>query len=287
MLPSPQDPTGTLDLRLIANDEIENRLSAFSTTVEGAVSALYKDQITLNVEVSDIEEEENNEEAIALLLLLLGQKAEETIYGDEEVSWLSTLVAASYLRGKALAENETSASGVNAPELHTKKRLQAEKNVVEVVKQNTQSMIADISIIVSALLVRDITKEKAIERILDRVKKVGQTKLNRTSRTEIVHVHQLATITQGEAITAFTGVEVVYRWQTREDSRVRDTHAARNKKLYSKNAVTPLLGEPNCRCRIIPTPVNSKGQQAAAFSPIFLTLPVPLTPQELDSESQE
>lgn len=83
---------------------------------------------------------------------------------------------------------------------------------------------------------------------------------DRTTRTEIVYANQVATIFQGDLIERDTGIEVLYRWQTREDSRVRDTHSARNQKLYDREAVLPLLGEANCRCAIHPvlngTPPN-------------------------------
>lgn len=272
MLFDPQDPTGTLDLRLEAYDQIENRLLQLRGVSFDAI------------EETNLEDE--NE--ILLLALFLKEKTNEILMeSEDENNWLGLLILSSYLRGQSAAEVELSASGIRAPDLHqTKKRLAA-KRALRILKGNVDLLTSQIETIINDTPLKETTEVDLKRKVEDRINKTGLSNARRTARTEIIYANQLATVTQGEAVEMLTGAEVVYRWQTRQDSKVRDTHVARNKKVYSKKAVLPLLGEPNCRCRIIPVAVDSSGNEATAFNPIFLTIPTLLTETKLVDFEEE
>ena len=83
-----------------------------------------------------------------------------------------------------------------------------------------------------------------------RVDKIGITRAKLLARTEIVETHNVAAINEGLVIEDQTGVEMMMKWTASIDGRERPSHRARNGKIYTKEEVRPLLGEPNCRCSI-------------------------------------
>ncbi|MDA7999854.1 MAG: phage head morphogenesis protein [Alphaproteobacteria bacterium] len=48
------------------------------------------------------------------------------------------------------------------------------------------------------------------------------------------------------------GEAVMVRWKTTFDGRARDTHIARHNKIYTIDQASALIGEPNCRCAVVP-----------------------------------
>jgi SPP1 gp7 family putative phage head morphogenesis protein len=94
---------------------------------------------------------------------------------------------------------------------------------------------------------RDIGKN-----IADRVDKIGRTRGVLIARTETINIHQNAALNEYYSIEKSTGEVVLAQWRATLDSRVRDTHLARNLVVYTKEEAYALLGEPNCRCAILP-----------------------------------
>jgi SPP1 gp7 family putative phage head morphogenesis protein len=90
------------------------------------------------------------------------------------------------------------------------------------------------------------------DRMADRVNKIGKVRGRLIARTEIVEVHQEAALTEAEQIEAETGYVINMEWSTALDGRERDTHRARNGKIYTKEVARTLMGEPNCRCSLNP-----------------------------------
>ena len=119
------------------------------------------------------------------------------------------------------------------------------KGVTEVMEQQIARVLTD-------GIIQGKGIEEIAQNIIDRVDKIGITRARLIARTEIVNAHNLATIAEAESIEGILGVPIKMIWQTSLDGRERPTHRARHRKVYTKEKVLPLLGEPNCRCSITP-----------------------------------
>jgi len=117
------------------------------------------------------------------------------------------------------------------------------KGVTETMSQQIAKVLAD-------GMLEGVGIKELARRIADRVEKIGFARAKLIARTETIRAHQLGVINQGLQLEQQTGVKVRYLWITSADTRVRHTHATRNRKVYTKKAVIPLLGEPNCRCAL-------------------------------------
>ena len=113
----------------------------------------------------------------------------------------------------------------------------------------------------SGILARD-SKAKIAGEIKDRVSKIGETRAKLIANTLTPYSHNVAGVKAAES----SGEDIKYLWITRQDEKVRTTHALRNRKLYSRKAAMNLIGEPNCRCRI--KPVIADERQAKKYREI-------------------
>lgn len=94
-----------------------------------------------------------------------------------------------------------------------------------------------------------ISKKAMAEQIKDRINKVGNTRSVFIANTKTPYAANLAKV---KTAIMFDNDEIQFLWITRQDERVRTTHALRNRKVYSQKAALNLIGEPNCRCSITP-----------------------------------
>lgn len=120
----------------------------------------------------------------------------------------------------------------------------------------TDTMSTQISRILSEGLLSGDSPLTVAKNINNRVDKIGITRSRLIARTEIALASNIAAVEEGKRLVEVIGQNVVYRWQTAGDELVRATHRARNGKYYTSNSVVPLLGEPNCRCGVIATPID-------------------------------
>lgn len=88
--------------------------------------------------------------------------------------------------------------------------------------------------------------------INNRVDKIGLTRSKLLARTESARAYNIGTINEVKVVANTLGVEAQYEWQTAGDGSVRPVHRERNGKIYSASEAFALIGEPNCRCAIIP-----------------------------------
>ena len=95
--------------------------------------------------------------------------------------------------------------------------------------------------------IRELTRN-----ITDRVDKIGRTRSQLIARTETVRAYNTANINEGLSVAADTGETINQEWVTAGDERVRSTHAHRNGKIFEPNVARGLIGEPNCRCSLVP-----------------------------------
>lgn len=96
--------------------------------------------------------------------------------------------------------------------------------------------------------IRDIAKD-----INGRVDAIGATRSKLIARTETVRAYNVASVAEFQDVAERAGIEPAYEWVTAGDARVRPEHAKRNGKVYPAAQALAMLGEPNCRCSLVPS----------------------------------
>jgi len=92
------------------------------------------------------------------------------------------------------------------------------------------------------------------------VDKVGIVRARVLARTEIVKAYNDAQLNDYQGMEEIVGEEIFLQWLTAQDERVRDPrHTSRNRKIYTKEEARKLIGEPNCRCTVLPYMVSVHG----------------------------
>lgn len=109
---------------------------------------------------------------------------------------------------------------------------------------------------ISRVLALGIAEGKGIESVaremVDRCDKIGRTRARLIARTELVRAFNEAKLNEYKAHEIRSGETVKVQWWTALDERVRDSHRERHGKVYTKRVAVGMLGEPNCRCSLLP-----------------------------------
>jgi len=84
------------------------------------------------------------------------------------------------------------------------------------------------------------------------------------TRTEIVRTHNLGALTEYENFEPIVNEEILVQWWTALDERVRDTHIERHGRIYTRQEAEELIGEPNCRCALLPYMKSIHGSNTKA-----------------------
>ncbi len=116
----------------------------------------------------------------------------------------------------------------------------------------TDAMKTQMRRILAEGIMRGMNSNEIGDLLADRVDKIGKVRGRLIARTEVVETHQQAAINEAELLEAETGYEINMEWSTCRDGRERKTHADRDGKVYTKEKVRTLIGEPNCRCSVNP-----------------------------------
>lgn len=98
-------------------------------------------------------------------------------------------------------------------------------------------------------------------RLTNRVDAIGIVRARTIARTEVVAAHNMASLGEYEQAESIIGDKVKVEWWTALDERVRSSHAARHGRIYTREEALPLLGEPNCRCTLLPVVEEPKKKQ--------------------------
>lgn len=106
--------------------------------------------------------------------------------------------------------------------------------------------------------IREIAKN-----VTDRVDKIGISRAKTIARTETSKAFNSAVIAEGETVSGALGIEVLYKWITAGDDRVRDSHVLRNNKEFTAEEAARLIGEPNCRCALRIVQAENSERKAA------------------------
>jgi len=116
----------------------------------------------------------------------------------------------------------------------------------------------------AALPTREIAKN-----INNRIDKIGLTRAKTLARTEVGRSFRLASINDAESMAEEIGLDIDwhYLWDTAQDERVRSSHARRHGRIFTREEVLLLIGDPNCRCAtpaVLPEFENRKDRKKAA-----------------------
>lgn len=162
-------------------------------------------------------------------------------------AWQDRYITQSYARGVLLSDIPT---GINQVHADTIKLLQGQATRdldALLVASRAQAVDKVAKGIVSGTAKTGIKAE-----VKDRVSKIGLTRGRLIANTMAPYTSNMAEVKSAEIVGDSLGAPIDMLWITRQDERVRTTHALRNRKIYSEKVAANLLGEPNCRCRVRP-----------------------------------
>jgi SPP1 gp7 family putative phage head morphogenesis protein len=165
---------------------------------------------------------------------------------------------------------DTISALMNQP-FHADRLALAYTRVFDELKGVTAAMDQQISRVLSEGLAQGLNPRDIGAKIADRVEKIGGTRGRLIARTEVINVHQQAALNEYYATENATGEVVLIEWNATMDARTRDTHAERHGRVYTKEEAYALIGEPNCRCALLPyipavQGIPKKATQAARYA---------------------
>ncbi len=186
----------------------------------------------------------------------------------EEVPWTNTYIQSGYQKGIRNARADLRREGMEIPSFTP---LPGQDEIAVAFNQPFHSgrvslvyarafngmkgVTAQMNTHLSHVLAKGMAEGLGIVEIANNMDSKINTFKNRVrliARTEIVYAHNTATLNEFEAIEGFTGEEILSRWFTARDERVRAHHAARHNVVYTRKMAESLIGEPNCRCSLLP-----------------------------------
>lgn len=180
-----------------------------------------------------------------------------------EQRWLSSSLGTGYISGVAsvatavlpLAKKQGISLPANSP-FTNPKHIERAKLIYtrnfNGMQGITDSMKSEMKKILADGIIRGNNPRDIAVRLNNSVHGIGKVRARRIARTEIVEAHQEAAIAEAEELESQTGFKIDMKWRTALDGRERDSHRARHNKIYTKEVARTLLGEPNCRCALIP-----------------------------------
>lgn len=186
---------------------------------------------------------------------------------NPEAPWTDAYVRSAYAAGLAQARAELRAQGIDLPSfetvqgglsgvmyqpVHAERAATLYTRVWEDLQGVTSAMSTQMSRVLSQAMIEGVGPMEMAKRLTERVDAIGIVRARTIARTETIRAHSVASLTEYRAASAVIGKEVKCQWWTALDERVRATHQERHGNVYTEEEVLPLLGEPNCRCSLLP-----------------------------------
>lgn len=257
------DPTKTLAIRNRASKEIDRRFSKIRKFVRDSI---FTGGLITNVVSPRQYEFVRDSEKIKEFNRWLQIEIDKEILGIAQGSiepqdyWLNVHVGQGYEKGarkaRIVAERGIK-SLVGIPDYHPfanpahiERANLIYTRVFNDMKNVTDTMRGQMSRVLSNGIIRGDNPKTVARDMIGRVDSIGIVRAKLIARTEIVESHNQASIIEGSLIAKETGIKEKYQWIGSNDGRERDSHIARNFKIYTKDEVLNLIGEPNCRCSV-------------------------------------
>ena len=163
--------------------------------------------------------------------------------------WQDKYIRDAYAKGLLMSGINTGIDAIHTDSIKTLSKRAKSDLAAALVVMRAQSLERISDGILAAASKRDMA-----ESVKDRINKIGQSRSILIANTITPYAHNVAAI---KAAT-IAGGDIKMLWITRQDERVRTTHALRNRRTYSLKVAMNLLGEPGCRCRVKPVLVDEK-----------------------------
>jgi len=122
----------------------------------------------------------------------------------------------------------------------------------EAMKGITSVMSAQISHVLTQGIAEGRSPLELARNIANRIDKIGITRAKMIARTEIVRAYNIATLLNFEQLDKLITDDLMVQWWTALDERVRSKHRHWHGDIITTQKATTRIGEPNCRCSIIP-----------------------------------
>ena len=164
--------------------------------------------------------------------------------------WQNKFIEQAFLRGIATSNAALTNAGILLPQVNPAPlKLLQQKSFSDL-----KGIVGETEAQVYRALVTGIengeSKTTLAKAVNNRIDKIGRTRSHVLVNTRTTESYNTAEITQAESAAKASGAEIKMEWFTEGDSRVRTTHALRNRKFYSATAAQRLIGEPGCRCHL-------------------------------------
>lgn len=193
--------------------------------------------------------------------------------GPTTSPWTDTYIRSAYQRGLAEGRVQVRQAGVDVPSFqelpggiagvmnqpfHADRVATLFTRVFEDLKGVTAVMDAQISRELAQAMAEGVGPYDMAKRLANRVDKIGIVRGRLIARTETVRAHNIGAMAEFEAVEQIIGEPVRVTWWTALDERVRSSHVARHGNTYSRKTALGMIGEPNCRCALLPVVAGRK-----------------------------
>ena len=274
-----QDPTRTITLRAAYVADMTRRFRELQRRIRTKLideNFLEPVRVTNNKLTINVFEYTNSAEKLDDFMTWLLVQEEQlilervTIPGAlpltrNQVPWANTYLDSAYQKGIRQARADLGVAGVdplvvapnsvlaafNSPIHAETVELIYTRNFNEL-KGITNAMDQQISRVLAQGMVDGQGVAQIARNINNRVDKIGITRARLLARTEVVHTFNQAALNTYQSVGDFLGEEIYVKWWTARDADVRPRHRRRHGKIYVREDAQRLIGEPNCRCSLIP-----------------------------------
>ena len=136
----------------------------------------------------------------------------------------------------------------------------AHSRVLNGMRGVTVAMNNQIANVLAEGLTEGIGATAMARRINDRVDKIGITRAKLIARTESNQIYNEGALMEFDNASGMIGETVLSQWWATLDNRVRASHLARHGKVFKREDAMLLIGEPNCRCSLLPYIESIEGE---------------------------
>lgn len=270
------DPTRTLTLRNKTISEINRRYNELKGLVNASIVHNRAFHVNADPLPPDAFSGLDRGEAIAAWNVWLAETINEVIldvppktplvftppFETLQTQWLVASILEGYRRG-AVTEHRNLKRTIDvlgvislANPLHTATTRIIAASDYTALKGITRTMADQMTQVLAQGLIEGKGAAEIARNINNRVDKIGKVRSRLLARTEIVNAYNQASINEDEIAEGVVGEEIVEKWITAGDERVRTSHVGRDGNFYSKKRARALVGEPNCRCNIVGVPLS-------------------------------
>lgn len=203
--------------------------------------------------------------------------------------WMNTYIRSAYQNGVITARNDLRAAGLDLPTwealpgdsftigfnmpIHSERIALIYTRVFDELRGVTEAMDRQISRILARGIAEGKNPNVIARGLADRVNKIGITRAKLIARTEVIHVHNEAALNEYRVTEEIIDEEILVQWFGTLDDRIRETHEDRHLEIFSKEKGEELIGEPNCRCALIPYIPSIHGRVRSIGDGVYERIP--------------